>query len=166
MTTTVIRNAACEPHVQGLCRLLIAMGAILGVLCIAGCPSMSTIGSARTMDAGSTQFFVAPAYSSFSMGGEPLRQPQLELGGRYGITDNVELGAKLWLPGLELESKFAACTLHYSQIELLESALHNFYMFRTVEHEHLIHVIQSMKHVLAKKGHVKTNKISRITTHP
>nr|WP_230467471.1 UDP-N-acetylglucosamine 1-carboxyvinyltransferase [Lujinxingia vulgaris] len=25
--TTVIRNAACEPHVQGLCRMLVAMGA-------------------------------------------------------------------------------------------------------------------------------------------
>ena len=47
-----------------------------------------------------------------------------------------------------------------AQIELLESALHNFYMFRTVEHEHLIHVIQSMKHVLAKKGHVNQQNIT------
>ncbi len=27
--TTVIRNAACEPHVQGLCKMLIAMGATI-----------------------------------------------------------------------------------------------------------------------------------------
>ena len=87
------------------CLLGLAVGAMLATT--AGCPSMTTLGSARTLDAGKTQFFVAPEWASFSMGGEPLRQPQVELGGRYGITDDIEVGAKLWLPGLELESKFA-----------------------------------------------------------
>lgn len=73
----------------------------------AGCPSMTTMGTARTLDAGETQFFVAPEYSRFSLGGEPLSEPTVEIGGRYGITDDVEVGARVWLPGYAIDTKIA-----------------------------------------------------------
>ncbi|MEE2902717.1 MAG: hypothetical protein VYC39_10315 [Myxococcota bacterium] len=72
-----------------------------------GCPSTSTLKSARTLDKGKLRFAVAPEYSVFSLGGEPLQNPQIELAARYGLTDNIEIGAKLWLPGLQADVKYA-----------------------------------------------------------
>ena len=79
---------------------------VLG-LSLTGCPSMTSITSARTLDSGQSITYIAPEYSRFTMGGEPLVEPQVEIGGRYGITDNWEMGAKLWLPGIEINSKIA-----------------------------------------------------------
>ena len=44
-----------------------------------------------------------------SRGEAPLTTPQLELGGRYGLSDRFELGARVWLPmpGYDLEAKIA-----------------------------------------------------------
>ncbi len=80
---------------------------IAGASLLCGCPSMTTMGTARTLDQGETQFFVAPEYSRFSMGGQPLSEPTVEIGGRYGITDEVEVGARVWLPGYAVDTKIA-----------------------------------------------------------
>lgn len=76
-------------------------------LVLFGCPSMSTMNTARTLDAGEFRFIAAPGVSRVSLGAEPLVQPQVELGGRFGITDDVEVGAKLWVPGYSLDAKIA-----------------------------------------------------------
>jgi hypothetical protein len=83
-------------------------------LLLAGCPSFSTMGTARTLPKGKGQFFIAPgatvlqdfqrrddgSYESFGL-------PSIEFGGRYGVTDRVELGGKVWMIGMEIDSKFA-----------------------------------------------------------
>lgn len=84
------------------------------LLLLAGCPSFSTMGTARTLPKGKGQFFVAPGgmvlrdfqrdsngqYESFGL-------PTVEFGGRYGVTDGVEVGGKVWMMGAEIDGKFA-----------------------------------------------------------
>jgi hypothetical protein len=78
---------------------------------LAGCPSVSTLGLARTLDKGKSQFFVAPEAVGFAMtsAGATTRfiAPQIEVGARYGVNDRVELGAKAWLVGAAVDGKFA-----------------------------------------------------------
>lgn len=84
------------------------------LLLLAGCPSFSTMGTARTLPKGKGQFFVAPGgmvlkdfqrdstgqYESFGL-------PTVEFGGRYGVADGVEVGGKVWMMGAELDTKLA-----------------------------------------------------------
>ncbi len=74
--------------------------ALLGLVLTAGetgC-SIATLGSARTIDPGTTQVWLAPALVRVSRGSKPYVGPQFELGGRYGVTQNLDVGARLWLP--------------------------------------------------------------------
>ncbi len=72
------------------------------------CPSVSTMGSARTLQAGALQGFVGPGlYAATSSSSPTVTLPQIEGGIRYGVTDRVELGAKFWLLGFNVEGKFA-----------------------------------------------------------
>jgi hypothetical protein len=90
--------------------------ALLPVLpLLTGCPSFTTMGTARTLDQGRSQFFVATgglvAQSFQTDPGtgkkESFGLPSFEFGGRYAVTDNAEVGGKVWLLGAELNSKFA-----------------------------------------------------------
>ncbi|HEY1957512.1 MAG TPA: hypothetical protein VGH28_17960 [Polyangiaceae bacterium] len=77
---------------------------------LTGCASFSTFGLARTMNKGGIQGWVAPggggavATATGATGG--VGYPMLEGGVRYGVTDNVELGAKLGFDGFTLQGKF------------------------------------------------------------
>jgi len=116
--TTVIRNAACEPHVQGLCRMLISMGAqIEGVgtntLSINGVKSLwggehrvgpdyleigSVMGMAAVMGGGITINEVRP---------DELRMV-LMVFRKLGVSFELD-GDKLWIPGeqkLEIQNDF------------------------------------------------------------
>ncbi|MBU1429429.1 hypothetical protein KKF91_02595 [Myxococcota bacterium] len=74
---------------------------------IVGC-SFSTLTTASNLDPGETQLLIAPGYTRYKRGsGEPLYAPQLEIGGRYGLTKRLELGGKLWLPGIQIDAKYA-----------------------------------------------------------
>lgn len=87
------------------------------LLSITGCPSVAVLGSARTLDRGRTQAAVALG----AAGGVVTRRPYNDTGNalaptvgpqatvlvRHGITDRVELGARLWTMGLQLDGKFA-----------------------------------------------------------
>jgi len=92
---------------------LLALAPALALL--SGCPSFTTMGTARTLPEKKGQFYVAPGYiqlSSFQKDrdtGEAVSigLPSIEFGGRYGVTDRVELGGKVWLFGAELDGKFA-----------------------------------------------------------
>jgi hypothetical protein len=71
---------------------------------LAGCPSFTTMGTARTLPERRGQLFVSPGYmrlTSFqreagSHGAISVGLPTVEIGGRYGVTDRLELGAKAW----------------------------------------------------------------------
>jgi len=85
-----------------LARLLFSLLTLLS----GGC-TMSTLGLARSIDPGTTQAYLAPGVLRVQRSGAPLWTPQVELGGRYGLNERVELGARLWLPmpGYELAAK-------------------------------------------------------------
>jgi hypothetical protein len=85
---------------------------ILPLALLAGCPSFSTMGTARTLPVGKTQFVVAPqaAYTKeWSIAGLDRRSdvlfPQFELGIHHGVTEDVEVGAKAWILGFEVDTK-------------------------------------------------------------
>ncbi len=79
--------------------------ALLAALLSTGCATFTTLGSARTIDEGTSQLFVAPEMGRVKRNGKPLWSPQLELGARYGLTESVELGLRLWLPNASLDAK-------------------------------------------------------------
>lgn len=82
---------------------------------LTACPSFTTMGTARTLPAQRGQLYLAPGYTvltSFqrdSNSHEPLSigLPNVEVGGRYGLTDDLELGGKVWFYGAELDGKIA-----------------------------------------------------------
>lgn len=67
------------------------------VAALSGC-SMATLGTAAPVDRGETQLLLAPGFMRVGLSGSVHPGPQLEVGGRHGITDRVDLGARLWLP--------------------------------------------------------------------
>lgn len=80
---------------------------LLAVLALAlfGCPSFSTMGTARTIGRGKTQLLVAAEGMGSATHSGVGVLPQLELAGRYGFTDDVELGLKAWYLGAALDAK-------------------------------------------------------------
>jgi len=80
--------------------LLLALGPLA-----AGCASFTALGPARTIDEGEAQFYLAGELMRVKRGGQPLSSPQVEIGGRYGLTENVELGARIWLPNVAADVK-------------------------------------------------------------
>ncbi len=86
-------------------RLLLA-SALAGLVSAASGCSFSTLTTASNMTEGESQFIVAPGVTRYQRsGGEPLWVPQVELGGRYALSDQVEVGGKVWLPGVQLDCK-------------------------------------------------------------
>jgi hypothetical protein len=89
-------------------RLAMAGALLLG----GGCASFSTMSTARTVPPDTTQTWVAPEFVGMTIdtgsgyGNEAISVPQLEIGFRRGVTETAEVGAKLWLLGAALESKF------------------------------------------------------------
>lgn len=90
-------------------RLALLAPLALGVL---GCPSFTTMGTARTIREGTTQFFVAPEVvyvKEYNIGGTGLEPSvtymQFELGARHGVSESVEVGGKVWQLGFEIDTK-------------------------------------------------------------
>ncbi|AKI99490.1 Hypothetical protein AA314_01117 [Archangium gephyra] len=73
---------------------------------LSGCAST---GMARTLDPGQFQFSVSPS-AQISVGssglGNNVPAPQLELGARYGVTERIDVGAKVYFPGVEADVRF------------------------------------------------------------
>lgn len=71
--------------------------------------SMATLSGARPVDKGETQVVVAPAFQRVGLTGSARPGGQVEVGGRYGLTDSMDLGVRLWLPlpGYLLDSRIA-----------------------------------------------------------
>ncbi|HUB09839.1 MAG TPA: hypothetical protein VMB50_22745 [Myxococcales bacterium] len=85
---------------------------LLGVLGLStGCPSFTLLKNARALDHGEFQFTAAPEVyggvvptTAATPTGGTLFLPQVELGARYGIVDGFDLGLKLYIAGIELDS--------------------------------------------------------------
>jgi hypothetical protein len=80
---------------------------------LAGCPSISTMGTARTIPEGTYQYYAGLGYGvlqDFAVNdeGKPesVRVPSLELGARYGVSDRLEVGGKIFPVGAEVGAKY------------------------------------------------------------
>lgn len=78
---------------------------LMAFLALARCPSFSTMGTARTIGRGKSQLLVAAEGMGAVSGTGVGVLPQLEIAGRYGLTDDVELGAKGWYLGAAIDAK-------------------------------------------------------------
>jgi hypothetical protein len=93
---------------------LLAVVPVLALGLLPGCPSFTTMGTARTMPKGKGQLYVATgatSLASFQRDPSTGRRdsftiPSLEVGGRFALSDAVEVGGKVWPLGAELNSKF------------------------------------------------------------
>lgn len=106
--TTVIRNAACEPHVQGLCRMLVKMGARVegigtNILTIKGTKGLwgcdHTIGP-DYLEIGSYAGLAAITGGELQIEGvvpDDLRMIRLVFK-KLGVETRLE-GTSLWIPG-------------------------------------------------------------------
>jgi hypothetical protein len=93
-------------------RILTLALTALTALGLAGCPSISTMGTARTIPEGTYQYYAGLGYGAlqdFSVDDqarpESVGVPNLELGARYGVSDRVEVGGKLFPVGAEVGAK-------------------------------------------------------------
>ena len=59
-----------------------------------GC-AVSSYTTAKNLEAGKSSFWVAPQAMRVAVAGAPTTMPFVELGTRYGITDDVEVGGRL-----------------------------------------------------------------------
>lgn len=84
----------------------------LATFALAGCPSISTMGTARNVPEGTYQYFVAGGYGVLQDtvvdedgNAESVSAPSLELGIRYGLSDRVEMFGKIFPVGAEVGTK-------------------------------------------------------------
>ncbi len=80
---------------------------------LSGCPSFTSMGTARTIPKGETQFQVgvgAQQLRDWTVSDtgvlESITFPGFELGISHAVSDGAEIGGKIWLVGAELDSKF------------------------------------------------------------
>lgn len=79
---------------------------VVAVVLATGCPSLSTLQTPSTVPKGKLRGAVGAEAVGIKSGGASITLPQLELGLRYGVTDNLDLGAKLYGFGGELGLKY------------------------------------------------------------
>ncbi len=84
----------------GACALL-----VLIVSAATGC-AVSSYTTAHTLPRGTSTFWVAPQAMRIAVGGAPQTMPFVELGTRYGLRDDIEVGARLGA-GLQVDAKIA-----------------------------------------------------------
>jgi len=83
----------------------------LAFLVMTGCPSLSTMQTPATVPKGEVRLGMgleSVGFSEKDANGNVKTDtvPQFEFNARYGLTDNVDVGAKLYLLGLEVGGKY------------------------------------------------------------
>jgi len=98
-------------------RIALLLGSGIVSLALTGCPSLSTMQTPRTVPQGQVRFGlgfeavgIKTAARTDSAGNttpsESVTFPQFELTLRYGVTDNLDIGGKLYLIGAEAGFKY------------------------------------------------------------
>lgn len=72
---------------------------------LSGC-AVSSYTTADTLPAGRSQFWVAPQMLRVGVAAQPENMPFVELGSRFGLTDDVELGLRVGA-GAQVDTKIA-----------------------------------------------------------
>src|SRR5207248_355975 len=69
--------------------------------------------SPRALGKGNSQISIEPsAWGLVVTGSEPTILPHIDIAGRYGVTDTVDLGGRVGSTGLELDGKFQLTDPH------------------------------------------------------
>lgn len=95
-------------------RLLSPCLAIAGAWALCGCPNFATMQTANAIGKGRTQFAVEPGFQTWMpppagwpSGVPGWQAPTMSFAFRYGVTDSVDVGARIGqLAGTELIFKF------------------------------------------------------------
>ncbi len=114
MTPTFTKNRIRSFVVS---RIALLLGTSIVSLTLAGCPSLSTMQTPRTVPQGQVRLglgFEALGIKTAahtdsngqSVPGESITLPQFEFAARYGLTDNLDIGGKLYFFGAELGLKY------------------------------------------------------------
>jgi hypothetical protein len=83
-------------------RLLVS----IALFALAGCASFSTMQTPSTVPKGEVRLGFSAEQVRFSTGDVGVTLPQIEVGVRYGLTDDVDVGGKVYLAGAEAGLKF------------------------------------------------------------
>ncbi len=86
--------------------VLFRLVALAGLTLLAGGCAVSSYTTAETLPRGRSQFWVAPQLMRIGVASAPVAMPFVELGTRYGLTDDVELGLRLGA-GAQADAKIA-----------------------------------------------------------
>jgi hypothetical protein len=83
----------------------------LVLLVMTGCPSLSTMQTPSTVPKGEVRFGIGlegVGYSETKSSGstDSVALPQFEFSARYGVTDDIDIAAKLYLLGAEVGGKY------------------------------------------------------------
>jgi hypothetical protein len=78
----------------------------LALLLLAGCPSLSTLQTVSTVPKGKTRFAVGAEVIGYKEKSGSVTAPQTEFGVRYGVTDDIDVGAKIYFLGAEFGGKY------------------------------------------------------------
>jgi hypothetical protein len=73
---------------------------------LAGCPSLSTMQTPSTVPKGDVRFGVGFEGIGYKDASGSVTLPQTEFSARYGVTDDIDVGAKLYFLGAELGAKY------------------------------------------------------------
>ena len=88
-------------------RLAVAVSVCLASVVLAGCPSLSTLQTARTVPRGKVRHAVGLEAVGVSVrGAGSAAAGQVEYGMRIGVSDNIDVGFKVYFLGLEGGAKF------------------------------------------------------------
>ena len=80
---------------------------LIAALAISSGCATSAFQTARTNGEGNFQFGVEPGIIGVTGGGFGLFAPSFNLAGRYGVSDSVDIGARIGTMGYEVQTKFA-----------------------------------------------------------
>jgi hypothetical protein len=78
----------------------------LALLLFSGCASLSTLQTPSTVPKGQTRFAIAAEAVGISSDGDSASAPQFEFAARYGLTDDIDAGVKLYVLGAEFGFKY------------------------------------------------------------
>jgi hypothetical protein len=80
--------------------------ASLGLCAVSGCPSLSTMQTPSTVPKGNVRLGFSAEQVKFTDGDVAITLPQIEMTVRYGLTDDLDVGGKLYLVGAEAGIKY------------------------------------------------------------
>ena len=85
---------------------LTRIAVVLAVAGLCSACAVSSFTTGRTLDKGTSRFYVAPSLQRISVGGSPGSIPMVELGTRYGYSDKLEFAARVGA-GIGVDVKIA-----------------------------------------------------------